>query len=104
MLAVACFFFEEALTHKPLILGKISQYLFNPLYEFPEIQAWFDSLFGGGTSPVFVEPDGPVNFIDALKQVLEEEADRALEEQLSSGSADAVKDQAFESYSMKFNR
>jgi len=104
MLAVACFFFEEAVTHKPLILGKISQYLFNPLYEFPEVQAWFDSLFGGGgMGKVVDEPDGKVSFVDALRQALDEEADKAVDEQLSGGGT-ILKDPALESYSMKYNR
>ena len=104
MLAVACFFFEEALTHKPLITGRISQFLFEPAYEIPEIQAFFDSLFGSqGASPVFVEPDGPINPIRVL---LEEEADKVVEAELSGGGpSDILNDQStIEPYSMKYNK
>ena len=104
MLAVACFIFEEALTHKPLIEGRISQFLFEPAYEVPEIQAFFDSLFGSqGASPVFVEPDGAFNPIQVL---LEEEADKAVEAELSGAGPPAISQSqsTLESFSMKYNK
>ena len=104
MLAVACYILEEALTHKPLIEGRISQFLFEPAYEVHEIQAFFDSLFGSqGASPVFVEPDGAFNPIQVL---LEEEADKAVEAELSGAGPPAISQSqsTLESFSMKYNK
>ena len=46
MIAVAAFFFEEAMTHKPIVSLPTNDLLFEPAYQVPYIQAWLDSQFG----------------------------------------------------------
>lgn len=46
MIAVAAFFFEEAMTHKPIVSLPTNDLLFEPAYQVPFIQAWLDSQFG----------------------------------------------------------
>lgn len=64
MLAVLMFAFEEAVTHTPLITHNLNQYLFQPAYEFPRIQEWFDMRFSSPSSTLtFPETGGTVDFI-----------------------------------------
>jgi len=64
MLTVLMFAFEEAVTHTPLITHNLNQYLFQPAYEFPRIQEWFDMRFSSPSSTLtFPETGGTVDFI-----------------------------------------
>lgn len=45
MLAVACYVFEEATSHQPIILIEGNDLLFEPAYEIPSVQQWLDSVF-----------------------------------------------------------
>mmetsp|Transcript_10702 Transcript_10702/g.14355 ORF Transcript_10702/g.14355 Transcript_10702/m.14355 type:complete len:483 (+) Transcript_10702:70-1518(+) len=105
MIAFAAYVFEEATTHKPLITIPGNEYLFSPAYTVPAIQVWLDSVFQS-PSPALTLPDlGPVDFVETLKEVLEEEEqlNQLLENQImtddtlsssSSAAAQTVSDVA----------
>lgn len=66
MLAVAAFFWEELMTHKPLISIESNALLFEPAYQVPFIQQWLDSQF----SPVFtITPEEVANVADVVSSL-----------------------------------
>jgi hypothetical protein len=63
MLAVAAFFWEELMTHKPLISIESNALLFEPAYQVPFIQQWLDAQF----SPVFtITPEEVASVADVV--------------------------------------
>lgn len=49
MIAVLSYIIQEVITHEPVVNLPWNQYLFEPFFEVPEIQAWLDGQFAGGT-------------------------------------------------------
>lgn len=73
MVAVAAYILEEAISHRPLVSLPFNEFLFEPAYEIPVVQAWLDQQFQT-PSPTFIFPEvGTVDFVETLKEVLEEE-------------------------------
>jgi len=81
MIAFAAFVFEEATTHKPLISIPGNEYLFTPAYQIPVIQSWLDYNFQSPSPALTLPQIGPVDYVETLKEVLEEE--QHLTQQLS---------------------
>lgn len=49
MIAVLSYILQEAIFHEPVINLPWNQILFEPAFEIPEVQAWLDGQFAGGT-------------------------------------------------------
>ena len=52
MIAVLSYILQEAIMHEPVINLPWNQVLFEPAFEIPEVQAWLDMQFAGGTDIV----------------------------------------------------
>jgi hypothetical protein len=57
MLGVGCYIYEEAISGLALIEIPGNELLFEPLYQVPSVQAWLDSQFGTGPSPLLTFPE-----------------------------------------------
>jgi hypothetical protein len=55
MIAVAAFGFEEAMTHRPVITIGRNDFLFEPVYQVPFIQAWLDQQFGSVGETIMIQ-------------------------------------------------
>lgn len=55
MIAVAAFGFEEAMTHRPVIIIGRNDMLFEPIYQVPFIQAWLDQQFGSVGETIMIQ-------------------------------------------------
>jgi hypothetical protein len=52
MIAVLSYILQEAICHQPLISLPWNQFLFEPAFEIPAVQAWLDEQFAGASKGV----------------------------------------------------
>lgn len=52
MIAVSSYILQEAIFHQPLISLPWNQFLFEPAFEIPAVQAWLDGQFAGASKGV----------------------------------------------------